>query len=175
MERPDRTRDNNETERENETEQRPGSSLDVMQSKVTTAADELSQPAADQTITNFKIEITGGASPSEFTPTATNIAIDHVGAGLTGEPVPAEQLLPIEDLDFSVTSARSDSQEVIVMDQDGGTEPASAISESAIDPPSANLVLGEDEFVQDQLYAVSENDDVPDVLAGDDDDPFDGL
>jgi hypothetical protein len=175
MERPDRSRDNKEVERENEVEQRPGSSLDVMQSNETTAADELSQPPADQTITNFKIEITGGASPSEFTPTATNIAIDHVGAGLTGEPVPAEHLLPIEDLDFTVANARSDAQEVIVMDQDGGTEPASTTGESAIDTPSTNLVLGEDEFVQDQLHAVSENDDVLSNLADDDDDPFDGL
>jgi hypothetical protein len=177
MERPDRTRNNTEVEQENEVEQRPGSKLDVMQTREASTSDGQTQPATDSDATRFTVDISGAGTGSdpEMVPTGSNIAIDHVGAGLTDQPEPSELLLPIEDLDFSVESARSDSQEVIVMDQDLDPEPSRSAGDTLDDASSTNLVLGEDEFMQDQAYAslATDNEEL-DTIAGDDDDPFDG-
>jgi hypothetical protein len=83
--------------------------------------------------------------------TQQEIAIDHVGAGLVGKPV---DIAEVERLDFS-----TDQPAPTAVEPDKGLslEHLSGIEATRIpdDVDAANhLVLGEDEFVQDQMYAI---------------------
>lgn len=83
--------------------------------------------------------------------TQQEIAIDHVGAGLAGKPA---NITEVEQLDFSTTEP---DQVTVESDKSQVFESLSGVEAGKLpdDADFANhLVLGEDEFVQDQMYTI---------------------